>query len=276
MQTGYIETESGTAPTPILRAEGLRKTYRRNAITTEVLRGVDLTVPAGEFLSIVGASGSGKSTLMHLLGSLDSVDEGTIWLENRRIDGLPSRERDKLRNGTFGFIFQFYHLLPEFTALENVMSPELVDSTIWQWPFRRGAAKRRAEELLERVGLSHRKHHRPCEMSGGEMQRTAIARAIMTRPRVLFADEPTGNLDEAAGSEIMSLLKDLNRTDGLTVLMVTHNMEMAASTDRVIRLSAGRVDHGRQTPHGGHLPRPLDPSTLEMAIRGVGHDRFPG
>lgn len=271
MQTGYIENPSDIAGAPLLRAEDVRKTYRRNAIATEVLRGVDFAVRGGEFVSIVGASGSGKSTLLHLMGTLDSPDSGSIWLGDKRIDNLPGRERDRLRNETFGFIFQFYHLLPELTAVENVLAPELVASTVWQWPFRKKAATKRAEELLERVGLGHRKHHRPREMSGGEMQRTAIARAIMTRPRVLFADEPTGNLDEAAGSEIMALLRELNRADGLTVLMVTHNLEMAGTTDRIVRLTHGRIDPNRTpSPPVGPNHRQPDPNTLELAYRGVG------
>jgi lipoprotein-releasing system ATP-binding protein len=271
MQTGYIETTSGVVPPPILRAENVRKTYRRNGISTEVLKGVDFSVNHGEFVSIVGASGSGKSTLLHLMGTLDSPDAGAIWLGDRRIDNLPGRERDKLRNGRFGFIFQFYHLLPELTAVENVLAPELVASSVWQWPFRKKAATRRAEELLERVGLGHRKHHRPREMSGGEMQRTAIARAIMTRPGILFADEPTGNLDEAAGAEIMALLRELNRADGLTVLMVTHNMEMANTTDRIVRLASGRIDPTRQPVQPVHsLSRPPESGRMEYAYRGVG------
>ncbi len=271
MQTGYTDSSSGIDSPPILRAENVRKTYRRNGISTEVLKGVDFAVHAGEFVSIVGASGSGKSTLLHLMGTLDSPDNGGIWLGDKRIDSLPGRDRDRLRNSTFGFIFQFYHLLPELTAVENVLAPELVASTVWQWPFRKKAATKRAEALLERMGLSHRSHHRPCEMSGGEMQRTAIARAIMTRPKVLFADEPTGNLDETAGAEIMNLLKELNRTDNLTVLMVTHNMEMAANTDRMVRLASGRIDSSRSiTPQGTHLPRHIEPNTMELAYRGVG------
>lgn len=271
MQTGYIETTSGVASPPVLRADNVRKTYRRNGIATEVLKGVDFSVTQGEFVSIVGASGSGKSTLLHLMGTLDSPDAGSIWLGDRRIDNLPGRERDKLRNGMFGFIFQFYHLLPELTAVENVLAPELVASSIWQWPGRKKAALKRAEELLERVGLGHRKHHRPREMSGGEMQRTAIARAIMSRPGILFADEPTGNLDETAGAEIMALLRELNRADGLTILMVTHNMEMANTTDRIVRLASGRIDPARQPAQpAGYHSRPAEPRTMEYVWRGVG------
>ncbi|MBI1914910.1 MAG: ABC transporter ATP-binding protein [Planctomycetes bacterium] len=226
----------------MLTAINLHKTYRKDAILTPVLRGLDLEVLPGEFLSIVGMSGSGKSTLLHLLGTLDRPDEGEVRFDGKRIDDLRADKRDRLRNETFGFIFQFYHLLPELTALENVLMPQMISHSVLGWLGRRRALRRRAEELMERVGLSHRLHHRPRELSGGEMQRAAIARALINRPRVLLADEPTGNLDEDTGREIVSLLHDLNRQDGLTIVMVTHNREIAAGTDRVVRLHAGRVE----------------------------------
>jgi lipoprotein-releasing system ATP-binding protein len=222
-------------------AENLHKTYRRNAEQVRVLDGLDLEVETGEFLSIVGASGSGKSTLLHLLGTLDKPDEGTISLNGKRIDNLPGRERDRLRNETFGFIFQFYHLLPELNMLENVLAPMMVGTSIWKWPGRRRQARAQATEILERVGLGHRLKHKPRELSGGEMQRTAIARALVARPRVLFADEPTGNLDIQAGSQIIGLLRDLNRDQRVTIIMVTHNMELVASTDRVLRMTSGHI-----------------------------------
>src|SRR5439155_3462511 len=192
--------------------------------------------------SIVGLSGSGKSTLLHLLGTLDRPDEGEIRLDGKRIDDLRADQRDRLRNKTFGFIFQFYHLLPELTALENVLMPQMINHSVFGWFSRRRELRRRAEELMERVNLSHRLRHRPREMSGGEMQRAAIARALINRPRVLLADEPTGNLDEDTGRQIVSLLHDLNRQDGLTIVMVTHNREIAAGTDRIVRLHPGRVE----------------------------------
>jgi lipoprotein-releasing system ATP-binding protein len=226
----------------MLTAVNLHKTYGKGSNSCEVLRGLDLEVHPGEFLSIVGQSGCGKSTLLHLLGSLDWPDEGEVCLEGRRIDNLPSRERDALRNQTFGFIFQFYHLLPELSALENVLMPRMIQLSLFGWWMKRRALRKRAEELLERVGLSHRLKHKPRELSGGEMQRAAIARALISKPRVLLADEPTGNLDEDKGREIIGLLHDLNRQEGLTIVMVTHNRELAAGTDRVVRLSAGRVD----------------------------------
>jgi lipoprotein-releasing system ATP-binding protein len=227
---------------PLLSAVNLHKTYRKNAVVVPVLGGLDLEVHPGEFLSIVGASGSGKSTLLHLLGTLDRPDEGRIYLESRRIDNVPARERDALRNRTFGFIFQFYHLLPELTALENVLMPQMIEHSVFGWLSRRRELKARGAELLERVGLGHRLKHKPRELSGGEMQRAAIARALVNRPRVLLADEPTGNLDADTGADIVRLLRDLNRLDGLTIVMVTHNLELVGETDRVVRLVSGRVE----------------------------------
>ncbi len=225
----------------MLVADNLTKSYRRNADAVKVLQGLNLAVAEGEFLSIVGASGSGKSTLLHLIGTLDAPDSGAIHLDGRRIDTLRGRDRDELRNKTFGFIFQFYHLLPELTALDNVLMPAYIaHSTLGWWKSRR-EWRRRAEELLHRVGLGHRAKHKPREMSGGEMQRAAVARALLSRPRVLLADEPTGNLDTDTGGEIVRLLRELNRDDGVTVVMVTHNLEIAAVTDRVVRMTHGQV-----------------------------------
>jgi lipoprotein-releasing system ATP-binding protein len=220
----------------------LHKTYVKFANRIEVLRGLDLDVAEGEFLSVIGNSGSGKSTMLHLLGTLDQPDEGTIHLEGRRIDNLPARDRDELRNRTFGFIFQFYHLLPELNTLENVLAPTMITHGMWSWFLNRRELRKQAMEMLERVGLSHRLTHRPKELSGGEMQRAAIARALINRPRVLLADEPTGNLDSANGQHVMQLLRDLNRTEGLTIVMVTHNLDLVHETDRVVKLADGRVE----------------------------------
>ena len=237
-----------TDSAPLLTAVGLHKTYRKHAVVTEVLKGVDLEVFPSEFLSIVGNSGSGKSTLLHLLGTLDKPDKGQIRLDGERIDDLPSERRDKLRNGTFGFIFQFYHLLPELTALENVLIPMMISHSVLGWFIKRRALRQQATALLDRVGLGHRLHHKPRELSGGEMQRAAIARALITRPRVLLADEPTGNLDATNGADIVRLLRDLNQQDGLTIIMVTHNMEILSATDRVVRLVAGKVEGAAEPP----------------------------
>jgi lipoprotein-releasing system ATP-binding protein len=228
--------------TPILSAVNLHKTYRKYAQAVPVLRGVNLDVHQGDFLSVLGASGSGKSTMLHLLGLLDGPDLGRIHYEGRRVDNLPRRERDQLRNGTFGFIFQFYHLLPELNALENVLSPAMIKNTFRGWWGQRAALRQRATELLGLVGLGHRLKHKPRELSGGELQRAAIARALINQPRILFADEPTGNLDGENGAHIMQLLRDLNRHEGVTIVMVTHNLDLIADTDRVIRLTDGQVD----------------------------------
>jgi lipoprotein-releasing system ATP-binding protein len=225
----------------MLQAKDISKTYRRYAHAVPVLSGVDLDVESGEFLSIVGASGSGKSTLLHILGTLDEADRGTIMLDGRRIDNLPARDRDALRNRTFGYVFQFYHLLPELSALDNILMPAYIAESFLGWMATRRAWRRRAAELIERVGLSHRQLHRPQEMSGGEMQRAAIARALLHSPRVLLADEPTGNLDATNGDSIIKLLMDLNKDDRVTIVMVTHNLEIANLTDRVVKIQQGKV-----------------------------------
>jgi lipoprotein-releasing system ATP-binding protein len=227
---------------PLLTATNLHKTYRKDAVEVRVLQGLDLDVYPGEFLSVVGASGCGKSTLLHLLGTIDKPDLGEIRFEGRRIDNLPSQGRDRLRNQTFGFIFQFYHLLPELNALENVLVPQMIAHTVSGWWHERRALKKRAAALLERVGLGHRLRHKPRELSGGEMQRAAIARALANQPRILLADEPTGNLDADTGADIVRLLRDLNQRERLTIIMVTHNLDIVASTDRMVRLVAGQVE----------------------------------
>lgn len=232
----------------MLTATGLHKTFRKYKNEIRVLNGLDLKVQDGEFVSVIGASGSGKSTLLHLLGTLDRPDSGAIALDGRRIDDLPAKERDRLRNQTFGFIFQFYHLLPELTALENALVPTMIDRSLFGWFGARRALRKRGLELLERFGMGHRLNHKPRELSGGEMQRTAIARALICRPRILLADEPTGNLDAETGGEIIKILRDLNRRDGLTIVMVTHNMELAAGCDRIVRLVAGRVENPKPQP----------------------------
>jgi lipoprotein-releasing system ATP-binding protein len=206
-----------------------------------VLKGVDLGVRRSEFLAIVGQSGSGKSTLLHLLGTLDSPDFGQISFDGRRIDNLPGRERDRLRNRRFGMIFQFYHLLPELTTLENVLAPLMIGSGVFGFLRARKKYRGAATRLLELVGLGHRLKHRPRELSGGEMQRAAIARALIAGPDLLLADEPTGNLDQTTGREILELLTALNRQQKLTIVMVTHDPAIARLADRVVRLVDGRI-----------------------------------
>jgi lipoprotein-releasing system ATP-binding protein len=234
----------------MLQAVNIQKTYRRHAVEVRVLNGLNLEVKTGEFLSIVGVSGSGKSTLLHLLGTLDAPDSGEIILDNKRIDNLRPRERDLLRNQTFGYIFQFYHLLPELNTLDNVLMPAYIANSTLGWWKGRAKWRARAEELLKKVGLGHRIAHRPRELSGGEMQRAAVARSLLMNPRVLLADEPTGNLDALTGSEIVKLLRDLNREEGVTIVMVTHNLDIVASTDRVVRMVNGVVTEDTTSPGG--------------------------
>jgi lipoprotein-releasing system ATP-binding protein len=233
---------------PMMTAVNVYKTYSRDAVKVPVLQGVNLEVYRSEFLCVIGASGSGKSTMLHLLGTIDQPDKGEITLDGERIDNLPSDRRDQLRNQTFGYVFQFYHLLPELNTLENVLMPAMITNSFMGWLRNRHPIRKRAAELLERVGLGHRLKHKPRELSGGEMQRAAIARALINRPLVLLADEPTGNLDVTTGQEIMSLLRDLNDNTGLTIVMVTHNLELVADTDRVVRLLAGQVESADSIP----------------------------
>jgi len=239
------ETEGGVsaplAVVPHMATHGLFKSYQKGTLGIPVLQGIDMQVNKGEFLSIVGQSGCGKSTLLHLLGTLDQPDAGEVYFEGNRIDDLPGRSRDLLRNRHFGMIFQFYHLLPELSTLENVLAPALIsESTLGYW-MNRKRYRQRAKDLLDMVGLSHRMKHRPRELSGGEMQRAAIARALLAEPRVLLADEPTGNLDQGTGEQIMETLRELNQQQKLTIVMVTHDSWIAEQADRIVRLVEGRI-----------------------------------
>jgi len=226
---------------PRVSAVALTKSYAKGSVKVPVLRGVDISAEQGEFLSVVGQSGCGKSTMMHLLGLLDTPDVGEVRLDGERIDDLPLETRDELRNRVFGFVFQFYHLLPELTLLENVLSPLMIRYSAWDYWKQKRQLREQAEEIIERVGLSHRLKHKPTELSGGEMQRTAIARALISRPQVLLADEPTGNLDASSGGEIMDLLHSLNAEEQLTIIMVTHDGHVADQAGRIVRLSEGRI-----------------------------------
>lgn len=225
-----------------LSARNLRKSYHKNRLEIPVLQSVNLTVRQGEFLSIVGQSGSGKSTLLHVLGTLDEPDAGELYFGERRVDNLAPRERDQVRNRQIGMIFQFYHLLPELTALENVLSPLMIRMSAWSYWRNRRQYQQQAQDLLELVGLGHRIKHKPREMSGGEMQRTAIARALIGGPQLLLADEPTGNLDRSTGEEIMATLRALNEEQQLTIVMVTHDLAIADRADRSTRLVEGRLE----------------------------------
>lgn len=245
--TSPAATGNESATASLLSTVGVKKSYRKGQHEVRVLDGVDLEVHPGEFLAIVGQSGSGKSTLLHLLGTLDVPDDGEVYLGDKRIDNQPSRAQEMLRNDYFGMIFQFYHLLPELTALENVLAPMMIRRGFWSYLSSSRKLKKRAKALLDSVGLSHRIKHKPREMSGGEMQRAAIARALISDPQVLLADEPTGNLDHDTGEEIMDILRTLNREQGLTIIMVTHDDAIAREADRIVKLVAGRVEQVETT-----------------------------
>ncbi len=224
-----------------LAARKLYKSYRKGKLTIPVLKGVDFAARKGEFTAIVGQSGSGKSTLLHLLATLDAPDQGEVHFEGRRIDSLPPTKRDRVRNRSLGMIFQFYHLLPELTTLENVLTPIMISEGIWRYWRSKRAYTQRATKLLDMVGLSHRLSHKPRELSGGEMQRAAIARSLIASPKLLLADEPTGNLDRQNGREILEILRTLNREENLTIVMVTHDLAIADQADRTVRLVEGQV-----------------------------------
>lgn len=235
-------TDSILLPAQHVSATAVEKTYRTGQHNVPVLRGVEMSVQRGEFVSIIGQSGSGKSTLLHLMGLLDQPTVGEIHIEGQRVDNLPAATRDELRNRVFGFIFQFYHLLPELSVLENVLTPLMIrESALTYWK-RKKEYREKARAILDQVGLSHRLKHRPSELSGGEMQRTAIARALVAGPQVLLADEPTGNLDVETGQGIMDLLRSLNEDQGLTIVMVTHDEAVAEQAHRIVRLASGRVE----------------------------------
>lgn len=225
----------GESGRPLLRVKDLTKLYRLGGQTIEVLRGVELDVWPGEMVAIMGASGVGKSTLLHVLGTLDAPSAGTIHIGDHNLSKLSGRRLAEFRNKHLGFVFQFHHLLPEFTALENAMMPGLVAR------LPRDVIERRAKEALDEVGLGHRLEHRPGELSGGEQQRVALARALLLGPKLLMADEPTGNLDSRMSEEIHQLFFDINARHGTTVLAVTHNAELAARMPRQLRMVDGLI-----------------------------------
>lgn len=223
----------------MIEAQGLSRTFMSGGKPLEVLRGVDLKLEARAFAAIVGPSGSGKTTLLGLLAGLDRPTSGRVLLDGRDVHALTEDERARFRVNRIGFVFQTFHLLPTLTALENVLVPlELAGRD--RLP-RGGSARRRAAELLERVGLAGRATHYPVQLSGGERQRVALARAFANRPRILFADEPTGNLDAETGERVAVLMEELNRDAGTTLVLVTHDLELASRAGRVIRLVGGRI-----------------------------------
>ena len=231
---------------PLLVAEGIRKEFRIDGAALAILKGVDIDVRPGEILAIVGKSGVGKSTFLHILGALEVPTGGSVAYRGKDLAALSPGKRAEVRNRDFGFTFQFYHLLPEFTALENVLLPAMIARGVLPWFRARGELRRRARELLAEVGLTDRERHRPSQLSGGERQRVAIARALMNGPRILFCDEPTGNLDSRTGAEITEMLWRLNRDREQTIVLVTHDEALARDAHRIARMVDGKVVEVRE------------------------------
>ena len=231
-QSSEIEQKDGL----VVQALGVHKIYHTGTVSVPALRGVDLTVGRGEMVAIMGPSGSGKTTLLNCLSGLDTADQGEITIEGVSLPGMTDRERTAYRARRMGFVFQFYNLLPVLSAVENVELPLLVSGV------RLGEARKRALESLEQVGLANRASHRPAELSGGERQRTTIARALVNRPALVWADEPTGDLDSETADEIMDVLVDLNQEQGLTFILVTHDRSVGARCSRIVRMRDGLVE----------------------------------
>jgi putative ABC transport system ATP-binding protein len=247
-----------TTPDAIIRLEGVEKVYRTDRIETVALSNVNLEILTGELVAVMGPSGCGKSTLLNLIGLLDAPTAGTVSLNGTVTEGLGDRSLAAVRNREIGFIFQVFHLIPDLTVLDNVEIPLL---------YRRmsGSARRTlALEAIDRVGLGSRVHHFPSQLSGGQQQRVAIARAIVGRPRIVLADEPTGNLDSQMGDEVMAILKDLNNSDRTTIVMVTHDPRLAARTNRIVRLFDGRIVHNGSGVGSGIQPLRLQFRNMQL------------
>ncbi|MEP6633033.1 MAG: lipoprotein-releasing ABC transporter ATP-binding protein LolD [Luteimonas sp.] len=224
-----------TSPTSVIHCDNLGKTYAEGKLHTPVFDGLELTVNAGETVAILGASGAGKSTLLHLLGGLDTPTAGEVYVTGKKMSTLSDAERGRLRNRALGFVYQFHHLLPEFTALENVMMPVLMNGISVR------AAAATAKALLESVGMGHRLEHKPGELSGGERQRAAVARALVNKPACVLGDEPTGNLDEKTAATVFELMLELNRAHKTSLVLVTHDRRLARRLDRVLELHEGKL-----------------------------------
>lgn len=233
---------------PVLRAEGLRKSYRMGVSRLEVLRGVSMSLHAGEICALVGSSGSGKSTLLNLLGLLDRPDHGKLWVDGKEVQNLGHAAAARLRAAKVGFVFQQFQLLPELNALENVLMPRRLAGGSW-WR-RRNAEREAARASLQRVGLAQRLSHKPAQLSGGEQQRVAIARALVSGPRLLLADEPTGNLDRQTSDEVLELLLQLGREQGAAVLLATHDAKVAHRCDRIVSMRDGELVTDPAPMHG--------------------------
>lgn len=221
--------------TSVLRCNNLHKSYTQGGLNVNVLKGVDLTLGRGESMAIIGASGSGKSTFLHLLGGLDTPDMGEVLICGKQVQNLSEKSKGDLRNSSLGFVYQFHHLLSEFTALENVAMPLLMSNISTR------EAESRSREILQKIGLGDRLEHKPGEMSGGERQRAAIARALVTNPKCILADEPTGNLDEKTASQVFDVMMDLNRALGISLIMVTHNLALAGRFPVIKNLHEGQL-----------------------------------
>lgn len=220
---------------PLLVCQGLRKTYSEAALDTEVLKGVDFSINAGELVAIIGSSGSGKSTLLHILGALDEPSAGDVTFKSTNLTALSANKQAKLRNKHIGFVYQFHHLLADFSAVENVAMPLLIGGVS------KNQSRESAVALLTKVGLGHRLEHRPSELSGGERQRVAIARALVNKPDLVLADEPTGNLDHQTALDIYELMRELNRESGTAFLVVTHDTELAGKLDKQLQMKDGEL-----------------------------------